>query len=489
MLALMVGLGWLLTGSATAQTFTNLYGFTGGSDGAIPSAGVILSGNLLYGTAFDGGSNRCGTVYSVQTNGANFALLHTFDSTNGAFPSPELILSGNILYGTTQNGGTNNRGTVFSVSNNGTAFADLHSFNNSDGANPNAGVILSGSTLYGLAQEGGTNGNGTIFAMNTDGSGFTNLYEFSAVHTNSAGIYTNGDGAFPWGTLILSGNILYGTAQNGGTNGNGTLFAINTDGSGFTNLYTFSAGTVNDVGNATNGDGAYPSSGVILSGTTLYGTARLGGTGGNGTIFAFDTQGTGFKTLYSFSEGVITNFQNFVNYVVNGDGANPGALTLSGNTLYGTAMNGGTNGNGTVFAINASGTNFVDLYAFSASASHFAGFIANSDGADPVGGLFLSGSTLYGTAEQGGTNHSGTVFSVTLAQPSTVAPQLTIIPSPPNNVILAWPTNGISFTLQFTSDPGSLAWTNISSAPVVIDTNNTVTSPITGTQMFFRLSQ
>jgi uncharacterized repeat protein (TIGR03803 family) len=488
---LVAGLSWLMPESAVAQPFTNLYGFTSGNDGAVPSAGVILSGGLLYGTALDGGSNRFGTVFSVQTNGANFTVLHSLSSNDGTFPFSGLVLSSNVLYGTTQGGGSNNFGTVFSLGiggdgNNG--FTNLHSFANADGDSPNAGLALSGTTLYGVAQSGGANGSGTVFAINTDGSGFTNLYSFSAVHTNAAGVYTNGDGAFILGALFLAGNTLYGTAQNGGTNGNGTIFALNTDGSGFTNLYTFSAGAMNDVGNVTNSDGALPSTGVILAGTTLYGTARSGGSGGNGTVFALDTLGTGLTTLYSFTEGTITNFSHILNYVVNSDGANPGPLTVSGHTLYGTGMNGGTWGNGTVFSLDLNSLTFSNLYTFSASATRLPGFIANGDGADPAGALFLGGSTLYGTAEEGGTNHSGTLFSITLTLPPALPPTLTIVSAPPN-VILAWPVSATGFTLQSTPDLGSPAWANISVVPSVVDTNNVVTNAVTGAQIFFRLSQ
>ena len=86
---------------------------------------------------------------------------------------------------------------------------------------------------------GGTNGNGTVFAVNTDGTGFTNLYSFTAL---SPVYYNNSDGANPDAGLILSGNTLYGTAHSGGTNGTGTVFAVNTNGTGFTNLHGFTGG-------------------------------------------------------------------------------------------------------------------------------------------------------------------------------------------------------------------------------------------------------
>src|SRR5206468_3922223 len=97
---------------------------------------------------------------------------------------------------------------------------------------------LSGNTLYGTAYKGGSSSVGTVFAVNTNGVGFTNLHSFSAVPRFS-GPYINSDGANPFAGLILSGNTLYGTAHFGGSSGNGTVFAVNTNGTGFTNLHSF----------------------------------------------------------------------------------------------------------------------------------------------------------------------------------------------------------------------------------------------------------
>jgi uncharacterized repeat protein (TIGR03803 family) len=41
------------------------------------------------------------------------------------------------------------------------------------------------------------------------------------------------------GDLVLLSNTLYGTAFYGGSSGKGTVFAIQTDGTGFTNLHSF----------------------------------------------------------------------------------------------------------------------------------------------------------------------------------------------------------------------------------------------------------
>ncbi len=91
-----------------------------------------------------------------------------------------------------------------------------------------AGLVLSGNILYGTTQGGGSLGNieGTIFAIKTDGTGFATLNTFISGTSNPSGIYTNADGWGPVGSLVLSGSTLYGATQDGGTNGHGTVFAL-----------------------------------------------------------------------------------------------------------------------------------------------------------------------------------------------------------------------------------------------------------------------
>ena len=460
--ALIAGLGLIPADRLTAQTFTTLHSFSGGSDGSGPQAGLILSGNTLYGTTVTGGNPGAGTVFALNTDGTDFTALHGF--TGGGDrgnPYAGLILSGDTLYGT----GVAGNGMVFAVNTNGTGFTNLHSFTalinstNIGGASPFAGLILSGNTLYGTARTGGGSGNGTVFAVNIDGTGFTNLYHFTA---SSGAPLTNNDGASPSAGLILSGNTLFGTANSGGSLGYGTVFAVNTDGTGFTNLHSFNW----------SDDGAYPHA-VILSGNTLFGTANNGASGG-GTVFAVNTDGTGFTNLHVFAAA--PNSTNI-------GGASPFAgLTLSGNTLYGTTLGGGNSGKGTVFAVNTDGTDFTTLYTFSATSGPAS---TNSDGASLRAGLILSGNTLYGTADRGGTSGYGTVFSLSLE--SVGVPQLTIIPSGAN-VILTWATNATGFILQFTTNLVSpIDWSTNSPAPVVVNGQNTVTNPASGGQTFFRL--
>jgi uncharacterized repeat protein (TIGR03803 family) len=143
-----------------------------------------------------------------------------------------------------------------------------------------------------------------------------------------------------------------------------------------------------------NSDGANPADGLVLSGNTLYGAATDGGSNGNGTLFSFITDSSVFTLLYTFEAEA--NGTNLAGELPRG------GLVLGGGTLYGTAANGGTNGKGTLFAISTNGGPISALHTFFGAA----------DGANPQASLALSGNVLYGTTSAGGANDRGTVFAV-----------------------------------------------------------------------------
>jgi uncharacterized repeat protein (TIGR03803 family) len=189
-----------------------------------------------------------------------------------------------------------------------------------DGSTPNAPLLLAGNTLFGTTFHG-TFGAGSVFRVDTDGGNFTNLYNFTNVI----------DGYLPYGRLALVSNWLYGTTSAGGISNFGTLFRVNTDGTGFTNLHGFTGGS----------DAGQPFAGLILVSNTLYGTS-LAGASNFGTVFRINPDGSGFTNVYNFTGG--------------SDGGAPGGtLILSGNTFYGTADVGGsaygTNGDGAIFSL------------------------------------------------------------------------------------------------------------------------------------------
>jgi uncharacterized repeat protein (TIGR03803 family) len=341
-----------------------------------------------------------GLTLAGRITAQTFTKLHDFTGNDGANPFASLILSGSTLYGTAVGGGDWSNGVVFAVSTHGTGFTNLHSFSalsgsypfyiNNDGASPYAGLLLSGGTLYGTAEYGGNQGNGSVFAVHTDGTGFTTLHSFTAMYGDRK---INYDGANPFGGLVLSGDTLFGTTLWGGdpgiyNYGSGTVFKGRLGGTDFTNLHSFNGG-----------DGTHISAVLVLSGNTLYGTAATGGYGpqdSRGTVFKVNTDGAGFAILHSFSLATPS-------YSTNSDGANPYAgLVLWSNTLYGTAAGGGSACFGTVFAVGTDGKGFTNLHSFT----------GGSDGAAPRAGLVLFGNTLYGTTVNGGVADNGTVFKI-----------------------------------------------------------------------------
>ncbi|HTR43358.1 MAG TPA: choice-of-anchor tandem repeat GloVer-containing protein [Pseudomonadales bacterium] len=344
----------------------------------IKSTGPGVASTNLFGTTYRGG-NFYGTIFEISPDGYETNIYDFPSDAEEAHPIGDLILSSNTLYGVTQDGYTNVGvidGVIFSVNTDGTGYTDLHHFTNSpDGANPQAGLTLSGNTLYGTASAGGNNGYGTVFSINTNGTGYTNLYSFGA----------SGDGQEPRAALLLVSNKLYGTTFAGGTYGGGTIFSINTNGTGYTNLYSFGA----------SGDGQEPLAGLLLISNKLYGTTSAGGAYTLGTIFSF--------TLGSTTNWILHSFANLP------DGANPLAgLTLSGNTLYGTTYNGGIYGlspaGGTIFRIGVDGTGYTNLMSFGSSDTDYS--------ANPRADLIILGGLLYGTTTYGTFYNSGVVFSV-----------------------------------------------------------------------------
>jgi uncharacterized repeat protein (TIGR03803 family) len=397
--------------------FTNL-------DGADPYCRPVLSANTLYGTTQVGGRGS-GTLFSVNTDGTGYTVLHTFIDSAGSCPHAGLLLSGNTLYGTTTGGD----GIVFSIHTDGTDFTVLHS----GGASPMAEVTLAGNTLYGTTQA-------DVFSINTDGSGYNEIHSFSgASYNTSLNLYTNWDGADSWGSVAVASNVLYGTASYAGPNGYGTLFAVNADGSDFTVLHAFEGG----------GDGATPLGGLTLAGNVLYGTTYYGGAAGQGTVFSINIDGTGYTVLHNFGGS--------------SDGANPREnLMLFCGTLYGTTLNGGT-GAGTIFMISTNGPSYSVLYALN----------SNPDGCGPQGGVAMSGNTFYGTASSGGTNGSGTVFSLKLPVPAIAGLSI----QGPNLIINA--TNGIAggnYTVLTSADFSRpvCQWTPVASGNFDTNGNSTL---------------
>jgi uncharacterized repeat protein (TIGR03803 family) len=372
------------TCNGSAQTFTVLHTFTNNPDGSNPS-GLITIGNRLFGSASSGGSNNQGIVFSVNSDGTEFAALHSFSGTDGASPYGDLAVSSNTLFGVTENGGAQGAGAVYSVRADGTAFQIVHSFTNLDGARPHGNLVIAGGTLYGTTRMGGQ-GYGGVFGVNTDGSGFTVLHNFTAPNLGTTP-HTNADGAIPLTGLVVLGDTLYGSTAAGGLYGSGGIFSVKTNGADFAVIHHFSA----------DSDGESPTAPLFTSGNRLFGSAQLGGTNGNGTLFSMGLDGSDFAILHTFAA---TSYNSSTFTDTNTDGIWPDSLALVGGKLYGVAQHGGDFSYGTVFVVNTNGSNFRTLYSFtngSDGAVPIGGIVVSQGiifGTAVWGGSFVNGTVF-----------------------------------------------------------------------------------------------
>jgi uncharacterized repeat protein (TIGR03803 family) len=205
--------------------YTNLYSFGGAPDGSAPWAGLVLgSDSNFYGTTEYGGRytntipDGCGTVYRITPAGVLTNLYQFSGGTDGNLVYGGLVEgSPGNFYGTTLLGGASGEGVVFRITSTG-AFTNLYSFpGGTNGALPSAGLVhATDGNFYGTTTGGGIYGSGTVYRISAAGA-FTNLYSFGS----------GTDGAFPYDALIQgSDSNFYGATQLGGTHGQGTLFKI-----------------------------------------------------------------------------------------------------------------------------------------------------------------------------------------------------------------------------------------------------------------------
>ena len=407
-----------------ATSVTDFHSFVG-TDGQYPIGGLALSiGGVLYGMTSDGGAGQKGNIFSITTTGTQFTVLHDFEANDGASPFGSLIPSadGSVLYGMTNNGGLNDYGRIFKMTVSDHVISPLYDFNLIDGRYPRGDLVLSpdGTTLYGMTSGGGVNFKGTVFKITTAGV-FTKLHDFDTNAPNPYGsLVISQDGAFlygmaigdngitnygaifkmssmgviqwlhpltqsegnaPAGSLVLSndGSTLYGMANSGGTNGNGTIFRVTTSSGQLTKMYDFQSV-----------DGGLPQGSLTLSpdGLTLYGMTSSGGALNYGSIFKISTSGI-FTKLHDFD------------YTHGAGPLGTPILSKDGTTLFGLTNGGGSNGEGSLFSMGIAGSNFVTLHDF-----------GSADGIKPQGSLMMSsdGSMLFGMCSGLGTNNNGTIF-------------------------------------------------------------------------------
>jgi uncharacterized repeat protein (TIGR03803 family) len=365
--------------SATAATETVLHSFqNNGVDGYDPTSALVYLNGKLYGVTFYGGAYNDGTVFSIIPSSGAETVVYSFGGTSGDGTEPfgKLLNIDGTFYGTTNEGGMQDAGTLFRIDPATRVETVLYSFQSgyTDGALPRGALLKVKHMLYGTTLTGKGGSYGAVFSFDL------------ATKTEKLLCSFNGtDGNDPNGGLVDINGKLYGTTIAGGEYYKGNVFSVALTTETPTIVYSFTGGA----------DGGSPMAGLIAIRGGLYGTAGGGGAYGEGTVFSLDPKSGKEKVLYSFRGGQ--------------DGAAPydPVIDVSG-TLYGTTLEGGADGWGTVFSVDRASRHETVLYSFT----------GQPDGLEPFDALVTLHNKLYGTTGGGGSSTScdygcGTVFEIT----------------------------------------------------------------------------
>ena len=418
----------------------------------MPYGGLVMdqAGNL-YGTTAHGGLNGAGTVFKLSgVDHQTLTTLVSFDGSNGKWPLSTLLSdeAGN-LYGTTLAGGSNNYGTVFQLSGlDHQTLTTLVNFNNDNGLDPE-GKLFSDSlgNLYGTTHGGGLNGHGTVFELSgVNHQTFTTLVHFDFMN-----------GAYPVGGLVSdSAGNLFGATKYGGLPLPGSSWA--SAGTIF-ELSGANHETLTTLVQFNGANGGNPYSGLIIDETgNLYGTTALGGTygpyvagGSSGYGTVYELSGSNHQTLNTLASFNGTNGRVPIGALVMDSTGN-----LYGSTAYGE---GESNLDGTVFELSGvDHQSLTTLVNFNPVVNFISGGPA---GGWPYSELLSDGlGNLYGTNLEGGIFGAGTVFKLNLGfdQSSTttytldtIAPTITALSQTSNNALATVAKTGDIITQSFTS--------------------------------------
>jgi uncharacterized repeat protein (TIGR03803 family) len=414
-------------------TLTTLVGFNG-ANGVAPDGSLIADSNGdLFGTTSEGGANNDGTVFEIAKTAGGYAstptTLVSFNGADGGFPVAGLLADAHgDLFGTTFSGGASDLGTVFEIAKAAGGYAStpatLVSFNGADGAEPVAGLIAdaSGDLFGGTTDQDVAKAEGTVFEIAKTATGYASA-PTTVVSFNGA------DGSIPEGRLFADANgDLFGTTEQGGASGDGTVFEIAKTAAGY-------VGTPTTLVSFNGTDGALPVAGLIAdSRGDLFGTTRSGGANNEGSVFEIAKTAGGYAstptTLASFNGSILQG-----NLIVDANG-----------NLFGTTQAGGAHGDGTVFEIKKTAAGYASTPTTLVSFDFDNGFA-------PIAGLIADAAgDLFGTTAGDGASNDGTVFEIT--DSGFVPPIPPISPTVINDILLQnvsgqaaiWDVSGATLT-------------------------------------------
>lgn len=347
---------------------------------AADAAGVSALYKDSTGTIFGVGSTGDGSIFKIAPGTTTIVPLIEFDGGNGSIPKDIVFGPDGTIYGTTEFGGANDKGTLFRFNPaDPSSFVTLAEFSGTNGRSPNSGLFLDDSgNVFGTAEFGGVNDDGTIFKFDAATATLTSVVNFEGAVA----------GRRPTSLTAGPDGLLYGATAFGSTSGNGTIFSFNPSNNAFQ--------TVTEMNDDTQG----PEVALTIDAAgNIFGVSREGGTSGNndnGAAFKFDRTAGQLTTLQLFNlntpVGRYPNSKLFVD--ASGD-------------LIGR-------GSQTIFKIAGSG--FIEDADLPILADTSISAIATFDGTNgsgPNGGLVTDAAgNRYGTTADGGTSQQGNLFKI-----------------------------------------------------------------------------
>lgn len=217
------------------------------------------------------------------------------------------------------------------------------------GHSPESGVIQADDgRLYGTTSQAGLTGQGGVYSLALDGSGFRSVHAFTALEGRPVSRLLQAPDGFLYGSTVLP-------------NGLGNAFRMSID------------GTVEIIHSFTQREGGACRGGFTLASDNMLYAVTSGATG-NGAVIRMSLDGA-VQVVHRFTGA---------------DGA-----------LYGVAQTGGAHGSGTVFRLALDGS-FAVLHEL----------FGPVDGQFPIHAMARVGDYLYGTTSEGGSNATGTLFKI-----------------------------------------------------------------------------
>ena len=239
-----------------------------------------------------GGSDQNSSVFKIDSIGT-VTILKEFTTngaaTNGMIVSGGLIDVNNWLYGVTRSGGTSDAGVVFRISKTGDQFEVIHHFDGlNGGSTPYGGLALLDGNLWGTTTEGGSNGNGIIYSIDTS------THQFSTLHN-----FTSSTGITPQTSLLVFHDSLWGTTNAGGALGTGVIFSFDPTTTTYTATYHFGGNQFGHYATLSEHNGL------------LWGINESGSTSDAGSIFKFDPNTNSYEVIHEFASASIENTTDF----------------------------------------------------------------------------------------------------------------------------------------------------------------------------------